>query len=237
MHKKKFLDLKPRREIYQLISENPGLYIQQISGRIKIPRSTLVYHLRYLVKSNLINVKSDGILKRFYNCDLVGARDQELLSLLRQKTLFRIIMYLYIPRYFTKKDLAKDLNLHPTTVDAPIKKLLDMDVIKPVEVKGVKNGRFIYDGKKWNDVLKKPVGREILYTWKNQNVIKDVYRLLITYKESMIDPEIIEAFADYVEQSNNLLERKIHKKYLSFDLTVDNFIEIMEDIFHSPFHF
>ena len=228
------LSLKIRRDLYQFISRNPGLHISELSLRINMPRSTLRYHLKYLFKLNLIAVKVDRKNKRFYACNRMGTRNEELIGLLRQEIPFKIIMYLFFPGFCSKVELAKELKVHPSTIHFHIKKLLDMGIIKPIEVK---DGKFISYERHKPIVFKKSVGREILYTWKNSETIRNVYELLITHKKSMLDPSIINAYVDYLKESNNMFNRKKLKRYFSLNSTIDNFFKIVEEMFHFPFHF
>lgn len=234
LSKNNILDLKNRQDIFQFISDNPGLNISELSQKFNIPRSTLRYHLRYLIKLNLISIKIDRKNKRLYSCDLVGKKDKELLSLLRQKIPFKIIMNLVFPGYCSKTELAKDLDLHPSTIHFHIDKLLSMNIIKPVEVK---NGKFISFQKHKPIFFKKPIGREIFYMWKNSDIFLDVYRLLITHKESLLDPNVIDDYYDFVREWKKLVGYKKYKKVFSFDSTIDNIIRILEEIGHFPFHF
>ena len=232
--KTNILDLKLRQDIYQFISENPGLNISEISKKTNIPRSTLRYHLKHLIKLNIITVKIDRKNKRLYSCDLIGTRDKDLLSLLRQEIPFKIIMNLFFPGYCSKIELAKDLKLHPSTIHFHINKMLNMDIIKPIKVK---DGRFISFKKNKTIFYKKPVGREIFYMWKNHDIFLNVYRLLITHKESMLDPSIIDTYYDFVREWKRMLGHKKYKKVFSFNSTINNIINILEEIGHFPFHF
>lgn len=234
--KRNALDFKSRRDIYQFISENPGLHISEISLRMNISRSALRHHLRYLMKFNLINSKVDRKNKRLYVCDQVSIKDQELLGLLRQKVPFKIIMYLLFPGYCSKAELAKELEVYPSIIDFHIKKLLDMGVIIPAEVK---DGKFISYHKHKPIIFTKPVGREKFYRWKNSEMVVDIYRLLITYKESMIYPSIIDTYTELIKKWDygRVHGDKKPKKYFSFNLTIDNIIETLEEIGHFPFHF
>jgi len=234
--KRNILDLKSRQDIYQFISENPGLHITEISQRMNIPRSNLRYHLKHLMKLNLINSKVDRKNKRFYICDQISLKDQELLALLRQEVPFKIIMYMLHIGFCSKAELAKELEVYPSIIDFHFKKLLDMGVIEPVEVK---NGKFISFYKHKPVFFIKPVGREKFYMWKNPEIVGNIYRLLITHKESMMDPSIIDAYNELIKEWDFGRERgrKKPKKYFSFNKTIDNFINILEEIGHFPFHF
>ena len=234
--KKNILDLKPRRDIYQFISDNPGLHITEINQRMNISRSALRHHLRYLIKFNLIKCKVERKNKRLYACNLLSTKDQELLGLLRQELPFKIIMYLLHLGYCSKTELAKDLEVYPSTIHFHIKKLLDMDIIEPVEVK---DGKFVSYNKHKPVIFIKPVGREKIYKWKNSEIVVDIYKLLITHKKSMIDPNIIDTYIELTKKWDygRVIGRKKPKRYLSFNSTIDNIIEIMEEIGHFPFHF
>jgi DNA-binding transcriptional ArsR family regulator len=186
------------------------------------------------MKFNLIKSKVDRKNKRLYACGQVGIKDQELLVFLRQKVPFRIIMYLLFPGLCSKTELAKDLGVYPSIIDFHLKKLLDADIIKSAEGK---NSVFISPIARKSVFLKKPVGREIFYVFKNREILEDVHRLLITYKNSMMDPSIVNAYYEFVEEWNHLCRYKKPKKYFCFNSTIDNFINILEEILYFPFHF
>jgi DNA-binding transcriptional ArsR family regulator len=143
-------------------------------------------------------------------------------------------MYLLFPGYCSKTELAKDLKLHPTTIDFHIRKLLDADIIKPIEVK---NGRFLSHQASKPIVFKKPLGREVFYTWKNSMTLGEVYRILITHKESMMDSYIIDVYNDFKEEGYHVFDKFKPKKFCSFDSTVDNYIKILEEIFPFPYNY
>ena len=58
MRKEELLKLKIRRQIYQFILKYPGFHFSEISRKLKIPKTTLNYHLSYLEKYGFIVVKS-----------------------------------------------------------------------------------------------------------------------------------------------------------------------------------
>ena len=223
------MDIKTRRDIYQYISKNPGLHTYDISQKMDIPRSTLRYHLRCLMKLNLIQLKSEKRDKRLYASNQIGLKDKELLGLLRQKIPFKILMYLMFPGYCSKSELAKDLGVFPSTIHFHLKKLLELGVIQPMVEK---DGEFISFQDFKLIVHKKPVKREIFYMWKSVQMKKDVYRLLITYKKSLLDPSIINSYEIMCrepEKSSDL------KKILSFDGIIDNILKYCDEIFPFPY--
>jgi len=229
------LKLEIRQKIYDFIYKNPGLNIKEISMRMDITRSAIRHHLKYLIKSKLVNSNSDGKTNRFYACGQLGKKDKELLGILRQKVPFKIIMYLLYPGFCSRDELAKDINLRPSTIHYHIKKLLDLDVIKPIEVR---DGKFIasqYRNKPL--IFKKPVGTEKFYMWKNPEILEDVCRLLINHKDSMADPSIIDAYKDIVEEWTQMWKYSKPKKFFNGNSTIDNFIDMLDEIFPFPYHF
>jgi hypothetical protein len=164
----------------------------------------------------------------------MGVKDKELLSILRQKVPFIIIMHLFYPGFCSKTELAKDLGVYSTTIDFHLKKLLELGVIKPAEGKdGWLTGHLEHKPV----VFKKSVGREIFYTWKDLEMAEDVYRLLMTHKKSMLDPKIIDTFNDIIEEWQHVRGNKKPKKHLGFNSFIDNSIKILEEMFPSQFHF
>jgi len=220
------LTLEIRREIYNLVLKYPGLHLREISRRMYIPFSTLKYHLDYLEKHEILHGKSDGRYIRYYVEYKVGRREKQILNLLRLDTPRNIILYLLIHLYSSQIDISGSLGKHPTTIEFHLKKLLEMDIITPVEVK---------DGKVYREIKPKvvecsPVGKEKIYVLKDPQVI---YDLLITYKYSLIEDITGGLFLDFLDYfiSDGVPEHVINPK----DMT-DSVIEVFFEIFPHPYH-
>lgn len=222
------LEIKSRRDIYQYISKYPGTHMSEISQKLNISRSALRYHLRYLTKYNLINYKIDRKFKRYYTVNIIGTKDQELLGLLRQEIPFKIIMLFFVPGLCSKNELAKELKLHPTTVDFHIQKFIELGIIAPAFGK---SGKYIVPEKHMPTVLKQPTGREVFYTWKDNDTLRRLYYLLIAHKDNLIDPGLINAYYEFAEDWG----LKKYKKHFTFDKTLDNVIEVFEEMCPVPF--
>jgi DNA-binding transcriptional ArsR family regulator len=197
---------------------------------MNISRSTIRHHLRYLLKHNLVIIKADKKDKRLYANNQMGLRDKELIALLRKEIPFKIIMYFLYPGYCSRKELAKDLGVYKSTISFHLKKLLEAGVIRPIEVK---DGKLISFQERKPVVVKKPVKREIFYMWNNQQMKRDVYRLIITHKQSMLDPSIIDSYYDLVKETD---PRWNLKQIFGLNTIVDNIIECLEEIFPSPYY-
>jgi DNA-binding transcriptional ArsR family regulator len=224
------LDIKPRRDIYQFISKYPGLHASEITQRMNISRSALRHHLKYLMKLNLITYRFDRKNKRLYVCDQMGIKDQELLGILRQEVPFKIVIYLLFPGYCSKKELAKELKVYPSTIHFHLKKLLDLGVIRPMERK---DGKLVSYHEDKKILGKKPVKREIFYMWNNQQMKEDIYRLLITHKKSLFDPSIIDSYYIMVKETDPKIQLK---HIISFNAMVDNVLEGLERVGIYPYY-
>jgi len=55
---KNILELELRRNIYDFILKNPGFHLRGLSRKLKIPKSTLLHHLKILKKRELIIMNS-----------------------------------------------------------------------------------------------------------------------------------------------------------------------------------
>ena len=234
MNKTNILNLKIRQDIYQLILKKPGLNIRDLSEKVNIPRSTLNYHLNYLKRLNLIDEKIDRKNKRYYATGNVCRQDKDILCLLRQEVPFKIMMYLLFPNFCSKAEIAREFKLHPTTVDFHIKKFLDIGLIKPVYAK---NGKFTTFQNHKPTVYKKLIGREVVYTWKDSETIGEVFRVLISHRDSLSDPSIIDAYDEYCKEWNKLLGYKKSDQIFSFDSALDNFLDILKEICFFPYQF
>ena len=198
--KENLLALKTRRQIYNFVLKNPGLHLREISRRIKIPKSTLTYHIKYLKKQDLIKEKLESGYKRIYIKDKIGTHDREILNLLRQEVPFKIFLYMIFSISWSQIELAKELELHPATVNYHLKKMIDMGIIE--EAPGRDGHVYPYKNPK-TYMERKPVGREIFYRRKNQEIINETYRILITHKHSMLDEKLIDSYIDYLEEIEN----------------------------------
>ena len=124
--------------IYDYISKYPGLHNREISRKLSIPRTTLQYHLNFLMKKGLVNEKEDGNYSRYFPSKEILDIEKELFSIFR-KRIYRSILYiLSYHRVVTQKDIVKYLKedfkikKHPTTVSFHLDKLLELEIIECV---------------------------------------------------------------------------------------------------------
>lgn len=219
------LELETRREIYNYILQYPGLHLRELSRRLHIPFSTLMYHLRFLEKRELIKEKTEGRYNRYYITEKIGHREKEIVSILRKDTPRTIILYLLVHIYSSQIDISGSLKKHPTTIEVHLKKLLALHIIEPV---------MPVDGKIYRDIHPKiiecePIGKEKIYVLKDPN---NIYDLLMTYKHSLVEDLESNLILDFFHSFSTDLPEKLPSPKDWEDL----FIETLFDIFPHPYH-
>ena len=180
------LELETRRKIYRCITKFPGLHERELSKKLEMPLSTLVYHLHYLEKRDLIMAKEDGRYTRYYPTKKIGARAKEIMSLLRQKMPRRIIMFLLLHPNAYHREICEEVDLAPSTTSFHLKKLVETNIAKKVTI-----------------------GKETMYVINEPETVSD---LLITYKESFLD-SAVDRFADtWLKFGPQYIRKKTEKK-------------------------
>ena len=219
MTRQNVIDLKVRSRIFSYISKNPGIHLRGISRAINIPKSTLVYHLNYLKKQNIIEVKTDNYYNRYYPSDKVCQKNKQLLDLFSKDIPRTIILLLALYPdssqidiiNFTQKwkkhpsKIGIFLNRHQTTLSYYFNKLVQIDVIEAI-----------------------PKGNKIIYRLKNEEFVFD---FLITYKNKLKKDDatwrIIKRILDI---DNDQVNHSFFTKIL------DSIFETTYEIFPHPYH-
>jgi len=219
------LELETRRKIYNYLSHYPGLHLRELSRRLHIPFSTLIYHLRFLRKRGLIKEKTKGRYNRYYVTENIGLREKEILGILHEDTPRMIILYLLVHIYSSQIDISGSLKKHPTTIEFHLKKLLALNIIEPVQP---------VDGKIYRDINPKiiecePIGKERIYVLKDPH---DIYDLLTTYKQSLIEDLESSLILDFFHSFTSDLPEKLPSPKEWEDL----FLETLFELFPHPYH-
>jgi predicted transcriptional regulator len=137
-----------KKIIYSHIVKHPGIHERELSRQLKIPLSTLDYHLYFLKKRKLVTGVSDGYYTKFYAEGKFSLKDEQLLGALRKKILRKIIIYLLLNNSANHKEVHTHVGLSPSTTSFHLKKLVDLGVVKKT-VKGrntyfqIKNPKYV----------------------------------------------------------------------------------------------
>jgi len=219
-----FLEFKARKQIYQFISKNPALHKRELSRKLKIPKTTLNYHLIYLEKCELISKKTELCYVRYYIKNRMGSRERELISLFRNENIRHIIVVFFWQVATSKIELSDFLEKHPNTIDYYLKKLLDADIIIPAT-----KGDNVVISPAGTIIERTAVGREIIYTLKDVRFIWDV---LIAYQNSYLDET-----ADLILEATKIASPNWGDvtKTGKFDSRIDRMIEEFNKFFPLPF--
>jgi predicted transcriptional regulator len=174
MFREEVLDNETRRKIYWYVKTNPGLHLRELQRRLKIPLSSLDYHLDYLVRQDLLYREGDGFYTRYFDEDL-DKRDREILSILRQRRLREIFLVVISESKVPFSYLMARLNIPASTLSLYLKKLVENDLVE-----------------------RHSIGREKYYTIKDE---AKVANLLVLYKTSFMDRLIDNALITLLETS------------------------------------
>ena len=102
-------EFEKRKMIYDYVLKYPGLHNREISRKLNIPRTTLQYHLNFLMKKGFVNEKDDGIYSRYFPSEKILDIEKELFSIFRKRINRSILYILSYHRVLTQKDIVKYL--------------------------------------------------------------------------------------------------------------------------------
>ena len=229
--KENILDLQMRREIYDFILKNPGLHERELSRRIEMPKTTLRYHINYLMKYDLVVIKPDGGYSRFYVTQKVGKRDKEILNLLRQETPRKIVIMLLTPGpgdIFIDKETRREAYKKPETYFKTYSKKELIELTKHWHGPNVSQFRLDkhyttidFHLRKMLDadlIEKVKVGREKKYRLKDEDMI---WAFLIKYQKALSTKSI------------NLYLSWQNEGWIRF---LDNILDGVYEILPHPYH-
>ena len=234
LSEKNVFKLEKRKKIYEFIDKNPGLNIRKISRKLNIPFTSLLHHLKYLKKLDLIGEKQEGKYKKIFISNKISAIDKQILSLLRNENSCKILLYLFFMLSCTQIELSKELDIPPSTVSYYLKKMIDMEII---EESLVINGRIYPFPNGVRYIERNPIRSEKFYRRKNQQVVNSFFKLLIVHKSSLDNEALIDAFIDCwmayrAERKSNTTPVK---KYKKLDDQIENVAYLFYDYFRPPF--
>jgi predicted transcriptional regulator len=168
--------LSPRDQVYSIIIKNPGLHFREIQRRVDIATGALQYHVDYLKKKGLIKEEKSGKFVRFYSVREESV-DKNLMNLLRQDQVRKILLFLINKRRANTKLIAENLGMSKSTAQFHMNKLVEENI-----------------------VLEKKEKNNTFYSIKNK---EPIIEHLIIYKKSFLD-ELVESFADLWEKELGL---------------------------------
>jgi DNA-binding MarR family transcriptional regulator len=232
--KRDILELETRRRIYNYIFEHPGLHLRRLSKELEIPLATLKYHLKSLIKHDLIIGQTKNRYLRYYVKDKVGNGEKKIMPFLRQKASLNIILYLLIWTGASQIELSKNLKKHPTTINFHLKKLIKAGIIERFSIE---NG--IITIPRWGNIKffeYLPISNEKIYILKDQNII---HKTIIVYKNNFSDDRLVTAALSLIENlitDDELYKKSAKKTILNFNSRIDELTDYINEVFPHPYH-
>lgn len=221
------MELEIRRNIFNYILNNPGLHQRELSRIMKLPKSTLIHHLKVLTKQELITTSNlDGYQRIFINKE-ISTKEKEILHLIRQKLPQQILLYFIFRTACSQIELSEELEKKPSTISYHIKKLKEMDIIEEVPIKdGIiirwNNPKYFYERK-----LRKG---EKIYRIKSIETQIDIFNMFIVYKNSLYHKNLIDSVLTIID---HFLESP---KVIKTDVVFEMIFKYFFDVFPHPYH-
>lgn len=122
-------ELETQKQIYMLISKEPGLHIGKIAELLDIKVPLAIYHIRYLEKHDLITIVKERGYTRCYLIGMVGIKEKKILSLIRQETPLKIVLYLLKKPHSKHKELLEHFDIAKSTLSYHLKKLMKRGIV------------------------------------------------------------------------------------------------------------
>jgi predicted transcriptional regulator len=142
------IDIEIRRRIYNYLLKNPGIHLREISRKLKIPKTTLRYHLIYMEKRTLITTENNSRYCRYFASNMLGKKDRDILNVIRNDS-YRNIILIILRVWSPQKNISKILNKDPSTISIQMKKLEKMGIVEQVSMD---NGR-LYRVKDFGEII------------------------------------------------------------------------------------
>jgi len=232
INEKEILKFEKRKKIFNYIENNPGLYAREISRNLDIPLTSLLYHLRFLKKLELIREKIDGKYIRFFIKYRIGLKEKKLIALLRNKNSSKILLHSLWSLACSQIELSKELDIPPPTVSYYLKKMIDMGIIEKAPVK---NGLIYPFKNNTKTIMRNPVKSEKFYRRTSQEYADLTYKILIAHKSSLINKELIDYYLDMYNTVRSNPHSFKGKKIKKMGDALNSVIDVFNSIFPPPF--
>jgi predicted transcriptional regulator len=156
------LNQSTRVQIYNFITNNPGINFRGICTALALPIGVVQYHLAVLMKGGLISNRRDGRNKRYFESKKFSSTEMKIISTLRHETAGKILTILHKNKSASHGNLAHRLKISSQALTWQMKRLkeeglvtclvdgrsinycLDETSVATVErcINGITNGRF-----------------------------------------------------------------------------------------------
>ena len=175
-----------RRDLYQVLCENPGTYLLELVDLLESPLGTLTWHLRILEREGLVkSIKFAG--KRLYYPKMLRSQEAEMAYLtMRSDTAKKIFAYVVNNPGCYQEQMADSLGVHHDTVRWHVSRMEEVGLV-----------RVKKDGRKKKHNLAE-LGEALMKG--SLNVISEAYVLFLMEKleDGCLNPVIKSSTSDEV---------------------------------------
>ena len=175
-----------RKELYQVLCENPGTYLLELVDLLESPLGTLTWHLRILEREGLVkSIKFAG--KRLYYPKMLRSEEAEMAYLtMRSDTAQKVFAFVVNNSGCYQEQMAEALSVHHDTVRWHVSRMEEVGLIE-----------VIREGRKKRHYLAE-LGKNLMKG--SLNTITEAYILFLMEKleDGCLNPQIIETTEDHV---------------------------------------
>jgi predicted transcriptional regulator len=129
-HGSHLLNQTTRLQIYNFITNNPGINFRGICNSLTLPIGVVQYHLAVLMKGGLISNRRDGRNKRYFKSKKFSSTEKKILSVLRHETAAKILAILHDNESASHGGLAQCLNISSQALTWHMKQLKEESLVR-----------------------------------------------------------------------------------------------------------
>ncbi len=123
------LNQSTRVQIYNFITNNPGINFRGICNSLTLPIGVVQYHLAVLMKGGLISNRRDGRNKRYFESKKFSSTEMKIISVLRHQTAGKILTILHDNESESHGNLAQRLKISSQALTWHMKRLKESGLV------------------------------------------------------------------------------------------------------------
>ncbi len=123
------LNQPTRHQIYDYITDNPGVHFRGLCENLNLSVGVVQYHLYTLERSGCISSFNDGQNKRFFQAGAFTQEEMKLISLARHSTAAQILTMLTQNATMLHRDIAANLGVSSQALTWQMTQLKKADLI------------------------------------------------------------------------------------------------------------
>ena len=123
------LNQSTRMQIYNFITNNPGINFRGICNSLALPIGVVQYHAAVLMRGDLISNRRDGRNKRYFESKKFSSTEMKIISILRHQTAGKILTILHKNKSVYHGNLANRLKISSQALTWQMKRLKEEGLI------------------------------------------------------------------------------------------------------------